>query len=329
MLPGKPGYGRPPKKPLIDGIYTADPSAHVFDGKLYIYPSHDQDDDGTHAGDADAYNMVDYHVFSMEQATGPVTDHGVALRVSDIPWVSRQLWAPDAAYKNDTYFLYFPARDRRGIFRIGVAVSDSPTGPFIADPAPIEGSFSIDPAVFVDDDDQAYMYFGGLWGGELERWTTGSYNPQGTEPAAGTPAIGPRVARLSANMRSFDGPVKEAQIITADGTPVKAGSAMRFFEGAWVHKKGTTYYLSYSTGDNHTIVYATSNSPWGPFIYRGVILSPVIGWTTHHSIVEFKGKWYLFYHDASLSGGVDHQRCVKVAELEYRQDGSIKPIKPE
>ncbi|KAK5263094.1 hypothetical protein LTR40_014732, partial [Exophiala xenobiotica] len=90
--------------------------------------------------------MADYHVLSLDEVGGPVTDHGVALRVEDVPWVSKQLWAPDAATKNGKYYLYFPARDKQGIFRIGVAVSDKPSGPFTPDPSPIPGSYSIDPA---------------------------------------------------------------------------------------------------------------------------------------------------------------------------------------
>ena len=86
------------------------------------------------------------------------------------------------------------------------------------------------------------------------------------------------------------------------------------------------YYFSYSTGDTHFLVYATSDNPFGPFTYRGRILEPVVGWTTHHSIVEFEGKWYLFYHDASLSGGQSHLRCVKVKEIFYAPDGSILPV---
>jgi beta-xylosidase len=110
--------------------------------------------------------MADYHVFSTSSLDplDPVIDHGVVLRTEDIPWVSKQLWAPDAAFKNGKYYLYFPARDKQGIFRIGVAVGDRPEGPFTPDPEPIAGSYSIDPACFVDDDGEAYLYFGGLWG---------------------------------------------------------------------------------------------------------------------------------------------------------------------
>ena len=164
------------KEPIVTHVFTADPSAHVFNGKLYIYPSHDRETGIKNNDSGDQYDMNDYHVFSMEEVGGPVTDHGVVLKQEDIPWVSRQLWAPDAATKNGKYYLYFPARDKDGIFRIGVAEGDSPEGPFKPEPDYIQGTFSIDPATFVDDDGQAYLYFGGLWGGQLQCWTSGKFN---------------------------------------------------------------------------------------------------------------------------------------------------------
>lgn len=311
-------------EPLISHLYTADPSAHVFAGKLYIYPSHDRDT-GIEDNDlGDQYDMADYHVFSMQSIDGQVEDHGVALALEDIAWAERQLWAPDAAEKNGHYYFYFPAKDADGIFRIGVASSTDPSGPFTAEQQPISGSYSIDPCSFVDNDGAAYLYFGGLWGGQLQNWQTGAYDANGVEPAADEPALMPRVAALDESMKSFSGDIKEVQIIDADGAALRAGDReRRFFEGAWLHKRSGVYYLSYSTGDTHYLVYATSDSPWGPFTYRGRILEPVLGWTTHHSIVEFGEHWYLFYHDASLSNGVNHLRCVKCKELYYDDDGRM------
>ncbi len=314
--------------PLISHVYTADPSAHVFEGKLYLYPSHDIDSGIESNDNGDQYAMRDYHVFSMESAHGPVTDHGVALALEDIPWASAQLWAPDAAVKNGLYYLYFPARDKAGIFRIGVAVSDSPAGPFTPDPEPIAGTFSIDPCSFVDDaasGGAAYLYFGGIWGGQLQCWQGDTFNKNApVEPTGAVPALGPRVAKLSADMRSLASPVTEITILDESGNPLQADDHdRRFFEGAWVHKHNGVYYLSYSTGDTHYLVYATSDNPLGPFTYQGRILEPVLGWTTHHSIVEFQDKWYLFHHDATLSGGVNHLRCVKVKELICDAEGTL------
>ena len=317
-------------KPLVTDLYTADPSAHVFNGKIYIYPSHDvdanvpEDDEGGH------FNMRDYHVFSMDDINGKVTDHGVALDINDVPWAGRQMWAPDAAYKNGMYYLYFPVKDKQDVFRIGVATSKSPTGPFKAELAPIPGSFSIDPAVFTDTDGKTYMYFGGIWGGQLQRWSTGRYNKTLKTDLGkdNEPALSAKVVRMSKNMLAFDEPVKDVQIVDSNGEPLLAGDHdRRFFEGAWMHKYKGKYYFSYSTGDTHFLAYATSNSPYGPFTYQGTFMKPVTGWTTHHSIVEFKGKSYLFYHDVELSGKT-HLRNIKVRELKRNPDGSIETITP-
>jgi hypothetical protein len=163
-------------QPLVEHIYTADPSAHVFDGKIYIYPSHDIDagipfdDEGSH------FAMEDYHVISMDTPESAAVDNGVALHIRDVPWAERQMWAPDAARKLGKYYFYFPARARGGLFRIGVAIGDSPVGPFVAEPEPIRGSYSIDPAVFEDSDGKFFMYFGGIWGGQLQKYRDNIYS---------------------------------------------------------------------------------------------------------------------------------------------------------
>ncbi|KAK6070819.1 Xylosidase/arabinosidase 1 [Seiridium cupressi] len=326
--------------PLITHLYTADPSAHVFNGRVYIYPSHDRETDIAFNDNGDQYDMADYHVFSTSSLDPPYTDvvdHGVVLKTEDVPWVSKQLWAPDAAEKNGKYYLYFPARDKEGIFRIGVAVGDKPEGPFVPDPEPIKGSISIDPASFVDEDGKAFLYFGGLWGGQLQCYQDGSdkfeAKWQGPQEPAGKEkkALFPKVARLGDDMRSFDGDIQDLVILDPEtGEPIDADDHdRRFFEAAWLHRKDGVYYFSYSTGDTHYIVYATSNSPLGPFTYAGRILEPVLGWTTHHSIVEFQGRWLLFHHDCELSKGVDHLRSVKVKEIFYDKEGKITTEKPE
>lgn len=322
--------------PLITHMYTADPSAHLFNGRVYIYPSHDRETDIAFNDNGDQYDMVDYHVFSLDTlhpSPGPVTDHGPVLRLEDVPWAAKQLWAPDAAEKDGKYYLYFPARARDGVFRIGVAVGDRPEGPFTADPEPIPGSYSIDPACFVDDDGQAYLYFGGLWGGQLQCFQDGdsSFDASWLGPrersGPSTPSQGPRVAPLAPSMRAFASPPRELPILAPEtGAPIAADDhARRFFEAAWVHRRGATYYLSYSTGDTHFLCYATGKSPLGPFTYAGRLLEPVgSGWTTHHSVVEVGGRTYLFYHDCELSGGVDHLRSVKVKEIFYDEEGRIQ-----
>ena len=283
---------------------------------MYIYPSHDLDLEVEENDNGDQYQMTDYHVLSQDRPGGPTTDHGEALHLRQVPWASRQMWAPDAAFKD-------------GIFRIGVAVGTRPEGPFVPEPEPIKGSFSIDPCVFRDDDGQFYMYFGGLWGGQLQCWPTGRFLADAKTPPEETPALCPKVAKLTPDMLQFATTPADAVIVDQAGTPLKAGNnSARYFEGPWMHKYNGTYYLSYSTGDTHLLCYATAKSPLGPFTFRGSFLPPVLGWTTHHSIVEFQGKWFLYYHDSTLSGGVSHRRCVKVQELFYEADGSIRPMVP-
>ncbi|KAK3371970.1 xylosidase-like protein [Podospora didyma] len=328
--------------PLITHLYTADPSAHVFEGKVYIYPSHDRETDIQFNDNGDQYDMADYHVFSTESLDpqAPVIDHGVVLRTEDIPWVSKQLWAPDAAYKNGKYYLYFPARDKQNVFRIGVAVGERPEGPFTAEPEPIAGSYSIDPATFVDDDGEAYLYFGGLWGGQLQCYQSGLtadvYDESFLGPkepcGEGAVAMGARMGKLTPDMLQFsEEGVKEVVILAPEtGERIAADDHdRRFFEAAWMHKRDGVYYFSYSTGDTHYLCYATAKTPYGPFTYGGRILEPVLGWTTHHSIVEFQGRWWLFHHDCELSGGVNHLRSVKVKEIFYDADGKIVAVKPE
>ena len=316
------------REPLVTHMFTADPSAHVFDGKIYIYPSHDIPHNGEDNDNGDEYQMRDYHVLSMESLDSECVDNGLALSEKDVPWVSEQMWAPDAAYKNGKYYLYFPARDKEGNFRLGVAESDSPVGPFTPDDNYIPGSYSIDPAVMVEGD-EAYIYYGGLWGGQLEKWQTGEFVPDAVGPSGDEPALGPMFAVLSEDMKSFKSTPQMLRILDENGEPIKAGDEeRRYFEAPWLHKYNGKYYLSYSTGTTHYIVYATSDSPVGPFTYGGRIMDPVIGWTTHHSIVEIGGKWYLFYHDCEMSGGINHRRTVKFTELKYNEDGSIVTIQP-
>ncbi|HEY5508348.1 MAG TPA: glycoside hydrolase family 43 protein [Paludibacter sp.] len=312
---------------LVKDLYTADPSAHVFNGKIYIYPSHDIESGIPENDNGDHFDMRDYHVFSMDSIDGEVTDHGVALDVKNIPWAGRQLWAPDAACKNGKYYLYFPLKDKNDIFRIGVAVSDKPEGPFIPQSDPVKGSFTIDPAVLEDDATNFYIYFGGLWGGQLQRYRDNKAIENPAEPADDEVALCARVAKLTDDMLQFAEEPSDVLILDENGESLKAGDHnRRYFEGPWMHKYNDKYYFSYSTGNTHKLCYAIGDSPYGPFTYAGVILTPVIGWTTHHSIVEFEGKWYLFHHDSVPSGGKTWLRSIKVVELEYNIDGTIKTI---
>jgi len=316
-------------KPLVLDQFTADPSAHVFDNKIYIYPSHDIDAGIPFNDNGDHFGMRDYHVFSMnDPSDSNAKNLGKILDIDDVPWAKRQMWAPDIAKKDGKYYFYFPAKDKNDVFRIGVAIGDSPAGPFLADSNPIKESYSIDPALF-EEQGNYYMYFGGLWGGQLQKYRDNIYDEKNDLRENSEYAFGPLVAKMSDDMREFSESPKEVMILDENEVPLLAGdNDRRYFEGPWVHKYKDKYYLSYSTGDTHFICYAIGDNPMGPFKYAGRILEPVVGWTTHHSICEFNKKWYLFYHDSILSGGVTHLRSMKVTEIFYDDLGFISTVYP-
>jgi hypothetical protein len=337
-------------KYLFPSDYMADPSANVFNNRLYVYPSHDWDAGECFDDDGGHFQMKDYHVLSWDDVENDdATDHGMILSVEEVPWAEKQLWDNDCVEKSGKFHLIFSAKGYDGMFHLGVAVSDSPEGPFVPQPQPIRGSFSIDPCVFKDDDGQIYCYFGGLWGGQLQWWHTlyhgfepipGKYGDQnglidlGPAPDHNTqlfakpdaPALSSCVARMSDDVLQFAEAARPVIIVDSDGQPLKAGDPHRFFEASWMHKYQGKYYFSYSTGDSHLLCYAVSDSPYGPFRYQGVILDPVVGWTTHHSIVEYRGQWYLFYHDCVPSNDITHLRSLKVQRLFYNPDGTIQKV---
>jgi arabinoxylan arabinofuranohydrolase len=291
------------QNPFITDQYTADPSAHVFEGKMYVYPSHDRDSSLT-------FDMVDYHVFSSGNLTD-WTDHGVVLSLDDVSWATGEAWAPDCAFHRGKYYFYFPTDQSF----IGVAVGDSPAGPFVDaigkplitkdSPGVVNKRDFIDPCVFIDDDGTPYLFFGQL---------------------------DVNVIKLNDDMVSYDGPVHIIE------------GAKDFFEAVWVHKYNGRYYLSYSTWGERgvtgpQIVYATSDNILGPYEYRGVILDEVNSGTNHHSIVEYEGRWYLFYHNSDLfleRAPKDspelryrpYRRSICVDYLFYNEDGTIQKVVP-
>ena len=335
---------------LFPNDYMADPSANVFNGRLYVYPSHDWDAGECFDDDGGHFQMRDYHVLSFgDVELDEATDHGVILDVDQVKWAEKQMWDNDVVEKDGKYYLIFSAKGYDGVFRLGVAVADRPEGPFVPQDQPIRGSFSIDPCVFKDDDGTVYCYFGGLWGGQLQ-WRQplrhgfetipGKYGDEnglvdlGSAPDHQTelfarpdaPALSSCVVRMSDDVLQFAEAPRNVIIVDKDGQPLKACDPHRFFEASWMHKYQGKYYFSYSTGDSHYLCYAIGDSPYGPFTYQGVILEPVVGWTTHHSIVEYKGQWYLFYHDCVPSNDITHLRSLKVQRLYYNEDGTIKPV---
>ena len=173
---------------LFPNDYMADPSANVFNDRLYIYPSHDRDSGEAFDDDGGHFQMRDYHVLSLDDvANGEITDHGVILDVDQVEWAEKQMWDNDVIEKNGKYYLVFSAKDYNGVFHLGVAVADKPEGPFIPEPHPIRGSFSIDPCLFKDDDGTIYCYYGGLWGGQLQWY---SLTPQASANEEGV-VMGP------------------------------------------------------------------------------------------------------------------------------------------
>ena len=244
--------------------------------------------------------MTDYHVYSTDDLQN-WQDHGVVLDVKDVAWAASHLWAPDCAFKNGTYFFYFPPRPKEGNTRpIGVATSASPTGPFQDIGHPIAGVNGIDPAVFVDDDGQAYIYWAGA---------------------------GPQAARLKPNMIALDGPV-----VTLQGIE-------HFFEGPWMFKRQGIYYYTYPAmmkggsgdgGNGQWFDYAMSNQPLGPFVYKGHFSrSGPGGGNIHGSQVAWHGNWYCFYHDFSTSVGDPKQgykRAMKMDEMHFNADGTIQEL---
>ena len=340
---------------LFPNDYMADPSVNVFNGRLYVYPSHNWDSGECFDDDGGHFQMRDYHVLSMDDVMdGEVTDHGVILDVEQVPWAEKQMWDNDVVEKNGKYYLIFSAKDYSGMFRLGVAVSDTPEGPFRPEKHPIRGSFSIDPCVFKDDDGEIYCYFGGIWGGQLQ-WRAplaAPYAPiaqpdSAPAPAdaadlghapdkktelfapAGAPALSSYVVRMTDDVLQFNEAPRPVLIVDENGEPLKADDPHRFFEASWMHKQNGKYYFSYSTGDSHYLCYAVGDNPYGPFTYQGVILEPVVGWTTHHSIVEYKGQWYLFHHDCVPSNDITWLRSLKVMPIEFDENGKIKTMKSE
>jgi len=301
---------------LFPKDYMADPSAHVFNDRLYIYPSNDWDSGESFDDNGGHFQMKDYHVLSFDDVeNGEATDHGVILSVEDVPWAKKQMWDNDVVEKNGKYYLIFCAKDYNEVFHLGVAIADRPEGPFKALPDPIRGSYSIDPCVFKDDDGQIYVYFGGIWGGQLQRYRDNIAQPDEYLPQGDESPLPSRVARMTDDVLQFAEAPRAVIIVDEDGKPLKASDPHRFFEASWMHKMNGKYYFSYSTGDTHLLCYAVGDNPYGPFTYKGVLLEPVVGWTTHQSIAKFRGKWYLFHHDCVPSGGQTWLRSLKVKDL--------------
>ena len=312
------------QNPIIRDQFTADPTARVFNNKVYLYPSHDiLPPEGQRQ---DWFCMEDYHVFSSENLT-EWTDHGVIVSQERVPWGKPDgysMWAPDCVEKNGRYYFYFPDAPRSGRgFAIGVATADRPEGPFTLEPEPIKGVSGIDPCVLVDEDGKAYIYWSGM---------------------------GIRGARLKDNMKELDGELREMTFPRREGAPemppvLVGGEEMKglpdgFKEGPFAFRRGAWYYLTFPwvrgkkgvDGDNptETLAYAMSRSPLGPWDFKGIFMAEHANhcWTNHHSFVEYKGQWYLFYHHNDFSPSDDKRRSARIERVTFNADGTIREVKP-
>lgn len=286
------------QNPFITNQFTADPTARVFNGRVYVYASHDIPSPIERL--KEWFCMADYHVFSSENLVD-WTDHGVILSQENVPWVnpeSYSMWAPDCVYKNGKYYFYFPSSPKDTIenrgFSIGVAVSDKPYADFIPQPKPIEDIKGIDPCVFIDKDNQAYIY----WSGR-----------------------GMFAAKLKDNMLEL-----ASEPIMIEGLP------QGFKEGPFLFERNGIYYYTFPwvQDKTETLAYAMGKSPMGPFEFKGVIMDqwPSGCWTNHHSMVEYKNQWYLFYHHNDFSPEFDKNRSIRVDSLFFNADGTIQKVKP-
>lgn len=285
------------QNPVINSQFTADPTAKLFNGKIYLFPSHDIPAPESFPR-KDWFCMEDYHVFSSENLSD-WTDHGVILSQENVEWVkpaSFSMWAPDCVEKNGTYYFYFPANVKQGNgFGVGVATASKPEGPYKALSEPIAGVHGIDPCVFIDKDGRAYIYY------SLNKIFAAPLKDNMTELAAEPVVIG--------------------------DLPGKG-----LVEGPFVFARNGIYYMTYPHVENkiERLEYAVGDNPLGPFKVTGVIMdeTPMGTWTNHHSLTEYKGQWYLFYHQSAYSPKFDKNRSVCIDSLFFNDDGTIQKVTP-
>jgi hypothetical protein len=285
------------QNPVIRDQFTADPTARVFNGKMYLFPSHDIPAPESFPR-KDWFCMADYHVFSSSNLTD-WTDHGVIVSQEKVDWVnptSFSMWAPDCIERNGKYYFYFPANVKTGRgFGIGVAIADKPEGPYTPMPEPIAKARGIDPSVFIDKDGQAYLYYsmGRIF-----------------------------VAKLKENMTE----------LASDPVVVGDLPAKGLVEGPFFFGRNGIYYMTYPHVENtvERLEYAIGDNPLGPFKVTGVIMdeTPMGTWTNHHSLVEYGGQWYLFYHNSAYSPKFDKNRSVCIDSLFFNEDGTIRKVIP-
>ncbi|MDI1460984.1 family 43 glycosylhydrolase [Catellatospora sp. KI3] len=282
--------------PIVQTIYTADPAPFVHNGRVYVYTGHDEDGSTN-------FTMREWRVYSTADMVN-WTDHGVPMNLATFKWADANAWAGHVAYRNGKFYWYVPIRRAGGGMAIGVGVSNSPTGPFTdALGRPLVENGEIDPNVFIDDDGQAYLYWGNprLW-----------------------------YVRLNADMISYSGSPTQIPLTTA-GYGTRTGNASRptlFEEAPWVYKRNGLYYNVFAAECcSEFIGYSTAPGPTGPWTYRGTVMPRQGGsFTNHAGIVDFNGGSYFFYHNGALAGGGGFTRSVAVEKFSYNSDGTIPTI---
>ena len=297
------------QNPVIKGLYSADPTARVFNGKVYLFPSHDII--SPVEPERRWFCMEDYHVFSSEDLVN-WTDHGVILNQKDVPWGNPEgysMWAPDCVEKDGKYYFYFPNASKGRGFAVGVAVADRPEGPYVPEPEPIEGINGIDPCVLQASDGNAYIFWGNGRCAKLD--------PSMKKLAADNPKTTMKWGN------------REMEMV---GVNCLQGLPSRQAEGPFAFEKDGNFYLTYPYVKENTevLAYAMSKNPMGPYEYKGIIMerSQNECWTNHHSIVNYKGQWYLFYHHNDYSPNFDKNRSVRIDKISFLPDGTIEQVTP-
>jgi beta-xylosidase len=280
--------------PIVQHVYTADPSPLVHNGRLYLYTGHDEDGSTN-------FTMKDWRVWSTVDMVN-WTDHGSPLSLATFSWAKQDAWAGQAVERNGKFYWYVPVVNRAtNRMAIGVAVGDTPTGPFRdAIGRPLVENGEIDPTVFIDSDGQAYLYWGNpnLW-----------------------------YVRLNSDMVSYSGGVNQIPLTTA-GFGTRTGDSRRptlYEEGPWVFKRNGLYYNVFAAKCcSEFIAYSTAPGPTGPWTYRGTVM-PTQGssFTNHAGLIDYKGGSYFFYHNGALPGGGGFTRSVAVEKFTYNSDGTI------
>jgi arabinoxylan arabinofuranohydrolase len=292
------------QNPIVQTIYTADPAPIVHNDTLFLYTGHDEDK-------STWFTMKDWRCYSTTDMVN-WTDRGAPLSVETFSWANKDAWAGQCIFRNGKFYWYVPLNQSNGKgMAIGIAISTSPSGPFsdaIGKPLVHSGNGDIDPTVFIDDDGQAYLY----WGNPYLKYV-----------------------KLNEDMTSYSGEVITVPL-NKEGFHVRFKDSDKrpsaYEEGPWLYKRKALYYLLYAAGGvPEHLAYSTAPTATGPWTYRDTIMTVITkggAFTNHPGLVDYKGKSYMFYHNGALPGGGGFNRSVAVEECQFNDDGTIVRIEP-